>query len=472
MVSKQRNSLNSNHSGKIHFATFKPECTLWLQLWHHMKPIVRESSSVANGTFDIHCMSSDEVGVHEEIELHICASLRHLSWSLENGRDSRRAGVSKGVSKGFLLFEALWPPNLDDDDDPDSMCDARSSTGCNMDSLNSPFPGDFTACFEQLVSVTWTVFIRAQLISSLLQGEFAAAAAWALRFIGTPDPWGFREVQELALQVLEMAASSEIKRPLTSGKSLFLQEAVLKYLDAPIIPRYRRRLSTSLSCFSEKGFFAPEETCMALPSKVSRGLSTETDSQCGLPPSQASTRSSTDDGCVSEPGQLRLPQKAFNCSIDVLIARLDNQDLPQSMDDVNMQLASLRKSDSLCIAWRDACLSLAAGHVEACHLNPRKRLVAEARGVISNSGTSWKPETACRLVNAMATTPQESKKMGREKRKAPSPSESRFIDVSREMRDDVCDGECTEFTEGKCKKLGPQCNPWCGSQVVRPDVSG
>lgn len=435
-------------------------------------PLFCDSCSSQHDGFVFECLSSEEAQVFQEIEMHVCACLRHLSQSLENDLDPS----TTGVSKGSLCFQGMRPLCLDDDSDPDNDIVSDTQSSIKSESCNNPFPPEFTACFEQLCTLTWTVFLRAQLVHALLGGDLTAAAAWAVRFVGAPEPWGLRETQELALQVLEAASTFECKRavPSSSRTSLFLQETVLNYLDAPIIPRYRRRLSSCLSCFLDQGFFRPSETYIELSatdrfqSKQSSGLNSEAGSQCGLPPSQVSTRSGTEDGCASEPGQLCFTQKAFSCGIDILIARLGNQDLPQSLEDVSKELSSLKRNDSLFSGWRVSCIALATGHVAACHLNPRKCLLAEAQGVIANSGTSWKLETARSLVNAIASTPQDNvkKRPARSNAARGASPENRFVDIHSELCAEICSPvqECRERLIPSDSKFGPRCDFWCGSR--------
>jgi hypothetical protein len=395
------------------------------------------------------CLSGHEADLIAEVEVHVCAALRHLARASEQEAAAARAArLGPGASRGRVGFEV---PSLTCNLDEGSGCELSSagsggeesspsrrlcgnderSTSNKVAANDSPTPtgstraggsesafdgGDssasgtahgpaFAVCFERLVEVAWAFYLRVQLLNSLLRGDALESAAWSVRFLGLAEPWGLRRVQELALHGLELTV--DILQVAQGQKAIEfldsawhgLREACVAYLGAPVIPRLDARLKRSVSTLTDLGL----QRKSTRESKVSM--------------ESAATTCQTVSGGDTEEPESATASNVVNLLEQTLekllgpdgngIGGATGASPPRQFDEKGRGLRAFRASDSLHTAFRRALVEAAAGHPDGkCHLDPQNPALLGAEvAALFNVDKSWSKERLSQLREVISTMP-------------------------------------------------------------------
>jgi len=401
------------------------------------------------------CLSSMEADLIAEVEVHVCAALRHLARASEQEAAAARAArMGPGASRGRVGFEAM--SNLVGDTmgvDECSGCELSSTgSGCEelptaqhneyrcqfkvdtdtaADDMGDPSPvastragndgsesgGDwcesstsgagmgpaFAACLERLIEVTWAFLLRVQLIDAVLRGDVLQSAAWSVRFLGLAEPWGLRRVQELTLHALELLADDPETLKLDSDAALdtawdCLREACAAYLGAPIIPRFEARLKRSVERLAKLGLRRPRSSgCSGDSGSNGSGSPNATSLQGG----QQSVR--WEAALEKTLSALLEPDGGAGAGSQ----GADSGRAPRQFDGSGRGLRAFRSADRLYASFRRALVEATAGHPDGCcHLDARTPVLvgAEAAALLSARGP-WSDQKRRQLSEVLGCIP-------------------------------------------------------------------
>uniref|UniRef100_A0A7S4RHC3 Uncharacterized protein n=2 Tax=Alexandrium monilatum TaxID=311494 RepID=A0A7S4RHC3_9DINO len=403
-------------------------CSAWQPLWDAARlpgPQTHGTRSpaaagAAEGRPEVSCFGPDEAALVAEVELHVCAAIRHLARA--SNEEGAAAWHSPGASRGCVEFEAVDPlsPAKEGMEEACSLspkggvqrgADGRdrgegadradaNGKGGGMDMAAAevhPTPA-FAKALERLVLLAWTFFVHAQLMNALLRGDVMCCVAWALRFMGVGDPWSLRRIHELVVNAFEVLvehprgpedddAGTEEGCGGNPPELRFLHEACAVYLRLPVIPRFEVRLRRSVADLCELGLLQ---------------------------------QGSGNDLAPEEGGRPGLPS--------VIAALLDPEmcqgeaSLAYGPDESPETLQAARADDGLHMLFRRRLLEAMAEHLEegtvaGCALEARRRLLcgAEALALLQQGGGAWpgrekeEAEEAARqglLPEVLASVPQ------------------------------------------------------------------
>lgn len=223
------------------------------------------------------CLNSAEAELLSEVEVHLCAALRHLSRASQLVAASSATVEHLGTGPMSKDNGQVADPNSKSADYSEFSCstceDFNSDAYSSSDESTRHSPPDVEQLsdrraarlaevlhesFRRLTETMWVFLLRAEICDALLRGDVLQAAAWALRFLGIAEPWGLRKVQDLALNTLELAneylSNSAIP---TDGSTSYawgsLRASCEVYLGAPIIPRFEVRFRQIVSRLADLG---------------------------------------------------------------------------------------------------------------------------------------------------------------------------------------------------------------------------
>lgn len=264
--------------GAIYMAV-ESKCPVWRQVRNAAACSCAHSQDEKPSTFG--CLNSSESALLTEVELHLCAALRHLSRASEvallpsasvdvgSSFDCLSPKVahlhsteidSKDVSASDLICNACEDiPNSDAYISDDVSARLSFPDTCKLNERRMAHLGTLLhESFQRLMNITWAFHLRAELCNALLCGNVLQAASWAMRLLGIAEPWGLRKVQDLVLQMLELVneclsnsgLQGDIDTPNAWG---VLRGACTAYLGVPIIPRFEARFRQSISRLADLG---------------------------------------------------------------------------------------------------------------------------------------------------------------------------------------------------------------------------
>lgn len=290
-------------------------------------------------------LSHEENALIAEVEVHVCAALRHLS----------RVAAS------------------DDQVAVDVDCEAEPST--QSGGVSSRWQA-FATCRQSMMEAAWVFFLHANLNKSVLSGDIQVAAGWAIRFLGVGGPWTLRRLQELVVVAFEVlldfftaertsAAGAEHRGlpPEIDARMIFLRDSCVAYLSAPIIPRFQTRLRRCVAGLREAGFFAP------------RGA-----------------ESASLDGVIAH-----------------LLGEGDaNVEVQQKFDGSGKGLELFREKDALHSAFCKAFTHASEQHLDgSCVLDVRQNVLHGANTVsILRSGDPWSKEDRANFLRTVGCVPE------------------------------------------------------------------
>lgn len=303
--------------GPVHLAA-APRCLAWRRVWGRgpedgpgegATRVGAGARRPARAAFS--SCTAEEALLSREAEVHVCASLRHLArarelrttelqsrraeaYAVEPGHGQRRQpGCSPQgeASDGTLVVAAP----VESEEAEDRLAAPESEGGQEEAAMPSDGEGDaadpFAAPCRALADAAWAFFLRERLVDAALRGDALASAAWALRLLGVAGPWNRRRLQEAVILALEILAehpsgapqghcdggggSAEAGASAPRALDLF-QYACAAYLEAPVIPRFKARLSRALERLRSLGLFGAhpdaEEAGSARAAGVARAV--------------------------------------------------------------------------------------------------------------------------------------------------------------------------------------------------------
>lgn len=387
---------------------------MWRLLWDTTRPLSFQHGNLPSGTAEnqpaVGCFSPEEVALVAEVELHVCASLRHLARA--SSEDIVPAFHASGASHGCVEFDPLDPLATAEESREDSgllspcrnvystgSCKMQAGRGTDHTDDSAPRLGDdgdgsgnegetvdasltssFAKAFERVVLVAWTLFVHSQLVNALLRGDIVCCVAWSMRFMGIGEPWSMRRIHELVVSTLEVLVEphgpgADAARSCPQALH-FLRDSCETYLRLPVIPRFKARLHRAISELCDLGV-------------LSHGASPSEDA--GHPGLQAVIAAIlSPDGVANEAGQ---PSVAYG------------------PDESPEALPASRAHDPLHERFRGLAAEAAAAHLGgACALNARQRLLGGAEALaLLRAGGPRAEERRRHFEDVLASVPQRAR---------------------------------------------------------------
>lgn len=417
--------------GAVYLA-IEPCCCLWKQI-SESRP---DDGGGDRSPFTFGCLSFQEVDLVAEVEVHVCAALRHLARASEQEAQAARvARMGPGASRGRVGFEAATArcfldegpecelsstgSGADDCTSAKSGAEVRPTSkkgsiddvaspaastragndgsesgrdGCDSSSSGTGYGPAFAACFERLVQVAWAFYLRVQLLGALLRGDALESATWSVRFLGLAEPWGLRRVQELALHTLEftvemLQTSKGLEVANTDDAWKGLREACIAYLGAPVIPRFESRLKRSVSSMSDLGL-RPQKSRKSVYSTAGESMNGDLDIAGDL--------------------EKTLLSLLGDCGVGVQgTTATTGTSAPRQFDGSGRGLGAFRAADQHHAAFRKTLVEATSGHCEGiCQLDPLWPTLAGAEAAAKmRVHSSWPPERHRHMLEVLSSMP-------------------------------------------------------------------
>jgi len=257
-------------------------CPLWHRLWSVVGAKIGQENldAMAAG-----CMSSRELDIITEVEVHVSAALRHLGHASSHlhevgelfsadlrgdgkkgnaeaqWEDASTAEDGSVAAEGGRAFPTYGTTPKDSSMSPKAIPPISSfESQISLDDSDKLGPS-FATCQSTFGEAIWTFFVHLQLVSALFRGDVLLLCAWSLRLLGLPGPWSLRRLQEFVVGTLELLVERPdglSKEPPSQEALRFFWDACATYLTAPVIPRLQTRLKNSVAALRKSGVLRQE----------------------------------------------------------------------------------------------------------------------------------------------------------------------------------------------------------------------